>query len=164
VFVRPPTLFLLHLLLAYFSFLFSRAPLCTVYLEGYIFGGLSIWRAIYNWRDPSSFLPPSLFLPPCSFLSFSEDSIISLTLTLKPLGINHVHRPTHAPTGPRVRRLRGCHFISRRRAVAACWSESSCSPRHCTMMGWESRRASVGCLRVCTRVSFFGVCRCTPLA
>jgi hypothetical protein len=102
-----------------------------------------------------------LFLPPCSFLSFSEDSIISLTLTLKPLGINHVHRPTHAPTGPRVRQLRGCHFISLRRAVAACWSESSCSPRHCTTMGWESRRASVGCLRVCTRVSFFCVCRCT---
>ena len=112
MFVLPPTLFLLHLLLAYFSFLFSRAPRCTVYLEGYVFGGLSIWRAIYNWRDPSSFLPPSLFLPPCSFLSFSEDSIISLTLTLKPLGINHVHRPTHAPTGPRVRQLRGCHFIS----------------------------------------------------
>jgi len=36
LFPRPPTLFLLHFLLAYFSFLFSRAPLCAIYLEGYI--------------------------------------------------------------------------------------------------------------------------------
>jgi hypothetical protein len=34
----PPTLlFLLHFLLAYFSFLFLCAPLCAVYLEGYSF-------------------------------------------------------------------------------------------------------------------------------
>jgi hypothetical protein len=45
----------------------------------YIFGGLSIWRAISIWRAPSSFSPPSSFWPPCSFLSFSEDSMISLT-------------------------------------------------------------------------------------
>jgi hypothetical protein len=79
VFARPPTLFLLYSLLAYFSFLFSRAPLCSVYLQGYIFGGLSIWKVISMWRDPSSFSPPSSFLPPYSFLSFSEDSMISLT-------------------------------------------------------------------------------------
>jgi len=77
VFAHLPTL----ILPAYFCFLFLRAPLCVVYLKGYIFGGLSIWRAISIWRDPGSFLPPSLFLPRCSFLSFSEDSMISLTNT-----------------------------------------------------------------------------------
>jgi hypothetical protein len=32
---RPPTLFLLHFLLVYFSFLFLCAPLCAIHLEGY---------------------------------------------------------------------------------------------------------------------------------
>ena len=32
----PTPFFLLHFLLSYFSFLFSRAPLCAIYLEGYI--------------------------------------------------------------------------------------------------------------------------------
>ena len=33
VFARPPTLFLMHFLLGYFSFLSLSAPLCTIYLD-----------------------------------------------------------------------------------------------------------------------------------
>jgi hypothetical protein len=33
VFARPPPFFLLHFLLAYFSFLFLCTPLCAIYLE-----------------------------------------------------------------------------------------------------------------------------------
>ena len=43
-------------------------------------------------------------------IHFSFQSNNGDLVPLKPTGINHVHRPTHASTGPRVRQSRGCHF------------------------------------------------------
>ena len=66
VYDPPPTL----ILSAYFYLSLYAHPYVLSLYKGYIFGGLSIWRAISIWRAPSFFylLVRSSLLAP--FLSF----------------------------------------------------------------------------------------------